>query len=57
MPCPVCKKLIDTDADHRRCFFKLLETNVVKNVDEWVALSTKPVTIKKGRVRALIPKE
>jgi hypothetical protein len=57
MPCPVCNKLIDTDADHRRCFFKLLETNVVKNVDEWVALSTKPVTIKKGRVRALIPKE
>jgi hypothetical protein len=57
MPCPVCIKPIDATSDHRRCVFHLLEQGTIQSVEEWEALSMKPLTIRKGRRRALIPKE
>lgn len=57
MPCPVCTKPIGGDSDHRRCVFKLLDENKIQTVEEWEAMSTKPVTIVKGRVRITVKKE
>ena len=57
MPCPVCKTTIESGADHRPCVFQLFESNTIRSVEEWEVLSTKPLTIVKGRVRARIPRE
>ena len=54
MPCPVCQKPIGQD--HRHCVFQLLSQGKIQTIDEWEALST-PKTIRKGRVRAVLPKE
>jgi hypothetical protein len=56
MPCPVCHRTIESGADHRRCVFKLLDENKIQTVEEW-EIMCKPKTIRKGRVRALVPKE
>ena len=56
MPCPVCRYTIESGADHRRCVFKLLDENKIQTAEEW-EIMCKPKTIRKGRVRALIPKE
>lgn len=56
MPCPVCHHTIESGADHRRCVFKLLDENKIQTVEEW-EIMCKPKTIRKGRVRARIPKE
>ena len=54
MTCPVCKK----DAgDHRNCLVELFKSNVIKTVAEWEAMCKKPVTIRKGQIRAHIRKE
>ena len=55
MPCPVCNRPIGVD--HRRCVFKLLDENKIQTVEEWEKMSTKPVTIVKGRVRITVKKE
>jgi hypothetical protein len=55
MPCPVCAQPLG--ADHRLCVFKLLEENKIQTVDEWERLTTKPVTIVKGRVRITVKKD
>ena len=56
MPCPVCRYTIESGADHRRCVFKLIDENKIQTAEEW-EIMCKPKTIRKGRVRALIPKE
>lgn len=56
MPCPHCKQSSTTVADHRWCIVELFKTNVIQSVAQWEALS-KPKTIVKGRIRALVPKE
>lgn len=56
MPCPVCKKEVGY-ADHRRCVFDLFKNDVIKSVAEWEAMCKKPVTIRKGQIRARIRKE
>jgi hypothetical protein len=57
MPCPVCNERIG-EADHRWCVLNLLKTGEIKTVREWEKMSAdKPVTIYKGRVKAVIPKE
>ena len=59
MPCPVCKKPIGhATADHRHCVFKLLDQGTIQTVEEWETLAAdKPKTIRKGRVRAVLPKD
>jgi hypothetical protein len=59
MPCPICSHAIGSGADHRRCVFRLLNLGTIQTVEEWEALAsdTKPKTIRKGRVRAVLPKE
>jgi hypothetical protein len=57
MPCPVCSQPVG-EADHRHCVLALLKSGQITSADEWTRLaSDKPVTIYKGRIRALIPKE
>ena len=60
MPCPVCNERIG-EADHRWCVLNLLKTGEIKTTREWEIMSrdkpTKPVTIRKGRVKAVIPKD
>ena len=56
MPCPVCKQTPGSGTDHRLCLFELFKTNVIKSVSDWETMC-KPKTIKKGRIRALLPKE
>jgi hypothetical protein len=57
MPCPVCNEAIG-EADHRMCVFNLLKSGTIKTAREWEKMSsTKPVTIHKGRVKAVLPKE
>ena len=60
MPCPVCSESVG-EADHRFCLLELLKSGKIKSVHEWERMSSdtpaKPVTIRKGRVRAVIPKE
>ena len=55
MPCPVCSLAIG-DADHRMCVLNLLKSGTIKTVREWEVLC-KPKTVRKGRVKAVIPKE
>jgi hypothetical protein len=56
MPCPVCYESIG-EADHRMCVYNLLKTGEIKTVAEWTKMSSdKPITIMKGRVKAVIPK-
>ncbi len=56
MPCPVCYERIG-EADHRMCVFNLLKTGEIKTADEWTKMaSDKPVSIYKGRVKGVIPK-
>ena len=59
MPCPVCDLPIGhPDADHRMCVFHLLKTRAIQTLHEWEAMATdKPLTIRKGRVRAVLPKD
>jgi hypothetical protein len=62
MPCPVCNLPIGHPAaDHRMCVFNLLRSGTIKTVPEWEVLSSdapaKPVTIYKGRIKAVLPKE
>lgn len=59
MPCPICKLPIGHEtADHRHCVFKLLDQGRIQTVEEWEKLSEdKPKTIRKGRVRAVLPKD
>ena len=59
MPCPVCSLPIGhPDADHRMCVFKLLKTKTIQSVAEWEDMaSDTPKTIRKGRIRAVLPKE
>jgi hypothetical protein len=45
------------EADHRMCVFNLLKSGTIKTVREWEALSSKAQTIRKGRVKAVLPKE
>ena len=54
MTCPVCNKPIGED--HRRCVFHLLSQGKIQTVEEWESMC-KPRTIRKGRVRAVLPKE
>jgi hypothetical protein len=60
MPCPVCNERIG-EADHRWCVLNLLKSGEIKTAREWEKMSAdapaKPVTIYKGRVKAVIPKE
>lgn len=57
MPCPVCYESIG-EADHRFCVYNLLKTGEIKSAAEWTKMaSDKPVTIRKGRVKAVIPKD
>jgi hypothetical protein len=56
MPCPVCNRPIDHDAGHRHCVFRLLDEGKIETVEEWEAMC-KPKTIRKGRKRAVLPKE
>ncbi len=63
MPCPVCNEAIG-EADHRMCVFNLLKTGTIKTAREWEKMSAdapaapaKPVTIYKGRIKAVLPKE
>jgi hypothetical protein len=63
MPCPVCYQPIG-EADHRMCVYNLLKTGEIKSAAEWTKMSedapaapAKPVTIYKGRVKAVLPKE
>jgi hypothetical protein len=55
MPCPVCARPIG--GDHRLCVYKLLDENKIQSVDEWERMTTKPVTIVKGRVRITVKKD
>jgi hypothetical protein len=55
MPCPVCNEPI-SEADHRMCVFNLLKSGTIKTVKEWEAMCA-PKTIRKGRIRAVLPKE
>ena len=56
MPCPVCDMPIG-EAEHRWCVLDLLKSGKIKTADEWTKMaSDKPVTIHKGRVKAVIPK-
>jgi tRNA(Arg) A34 adenosine deaminase TadA len=55
MPCPVCAEAIGS-ADHRKCVFALLKAGTIKSVPEWEAMCA-PKTIRKGRIRAVLPKE
>jgi hypothetical protein len=56
MPCPVCQKPIGHD--HRLCLFEMLKEGTIQTVEEWERLSSdRPKTIRKGRVRAVLPKE
>ena len=59
MPCPVCFKPIGHEsADHRRCVFKLLDQRKIQTVEDWEKLSQdKPKTIRKGRIRVVLPKD
>jgi hypothetical protein len=56
MPCPVCNQPIGNDAGHRHCVFRLLDEGKIETVEEWEAMC-KPKTIRKGRKRAVLPKE
>jgi hypothetical protein len=56
MPCPVCHQPIG-EADHRMCVFNLLKSGTIKSVGEWEAMTSKPQTIRKGRIKAVLPKE
>ena len=57
MPCPVCNLTIEhPNADHRRCVFRLLTAGTIKTVKEWEDLCA-PKTIRKGRIKAVLPKE
>lgn len=44
------------EAEHRLCVFELLKAGVISSSHEWLERSTVK-TIRKGRIRALIPKE
>ena len=58
MPCPVCNRPMIHDAGHRHCVFRLLDQGKIQTVEEWEALCVdKPKTIRKGRKRAVLPKE
>jgi hypothetical protein len=37
--------------------YKLLDENKIQSVDEWERMTTKPVTIVKGRVRITVKKD
>ena len=40
------------------CVFNLLKSGTIKTAAEWTKMSTtNPVTIRKGRIRAVLPKE
>lgn len=57
MPCPVCNERIG-EADHRFCVLDLLKSGTIKTAKEWEKMSAdKPVTIRKGKVKAVLPKE
>lgn len=60
MPCPVCYESIG-EADHRMCVYNLLKTGEIKSAAEWTKMASdapaKPVTIRKGRIKAMIPKD
>ena len=57
MPCPVCNESIGK-ADHRPCLLSLLKSGTIKGVKEWEKMARdKPVTIWKGHVRAVVPKD
>ena len=57
MPCPVCSKPIEGDADHRVCVFTLFKENAIQSVEEWEKMAAKPATVVKGRVRIRITKD
>lgn len=54
--CPHCKVKLSEQSDHRLCLFAMFETNLIKSVADWEALC-RPKTIRKGRIRVLLPKE
>jgi hypothetical protein len=53
MPCPICFKNPE-EVDHKMCVFELFKTNVIKSVAEWREMC-KPKTIRKGKIRVLLP--
>ena len=53
--CIVCSK--GRGEDHRWCLVSLFKENKIKTVKEWEEASSKPTTLRKGRVRALVPRE
>ena len=57
--CPHCKIELSSGADHRMCLFTMFKENLIQSVDEWKAMCQppKPKTIRKGRIRVLLPKE
>lgn len=57
MPCPVCEMPIGEN-DHRWCVLDLLKSGKIKTASEWTKMARdKPVTIMKGRVKAVLPKD
>jgi hypothetical protein len=60
MPCPVCNERIG-EADHRFCVLDLLKSGQIKTSREWEIMSrdapAKPAAVRKGRVKAVLPKD
>jgi hypothetical protein len=60
MPCPVCDLPIGEN-DHRWCVLDLLKSGQIRTSREWEKMArdkpAKPVTICKGRVKAVLPKD
>jgi len=59
MPCPVCALPIGHPVgDHRYCVMTLLKEKTIQTISQWEAMSEdKPKTIRKGRIRAILPKD
>ena len=57
MPCPVCLQAI-SETGHRFCVLDLLKSGKIKSSSEWENMcKDKPMTIRKGKVRAILPKD
>ena len=57
MPCPVCNKPKDGEADHRFCVLELLKAGNIKNIADWCRLcEVKPETKILGKKKIKLPK-
>ena len=59
MPCPVCNKPKDGEADHRFCVLELLKSGNIQSVADWCRLCDPPETkvIGKKKGKTLPPKK